>query len=97
MTKTGERTCGGCGGRVLMARDAGTGRLLALEPQRTDGGWSPRADGVDVIARYTPPPPTGDRRRDGHHSHKLRCPASRAVMLPVPTPAGLRAMVGSSS
>lgn len=130
MTMTGEATCPGCGGRVLVARRWEDGTLIRLEPELTDGGWTAAADSTGLVtARYLPP----RRDRIGHHAHDLRCARTRsllsesrariaaattepvppsirereammaasrcddAVLLPVPSPAGLRALVGASS
>ena len=108
MGLTGEATCSGCGQRVLMVYDVKTGKRIALEPHRTDGGWEPKADRAGmVVAQYVAP---GEKReRHGHHAHSLRCAQVRSeiaarqksiderctepVMLPVLTDDGVRDLV----
>lgn len=79
---TGEHTCGMCGERVLVVRDYLTGRLVALDPERTDGGWEPMADSaVGIVAKFRPR--DGDRReRMGHRAHTLRCRRDRVAGAP---------------
>lgn len=69
---TGESDCPGCGQRVLRVLDY-DGRLVDLEPERTDGGWEPssRPGSNKIVAKYVSPDQVRERR--GHHAHALRC------------------------
>lgn len=78
MTMTGEGECASCGQRVLVVRKKDDGKLIRLEPQRTDGGWLPQAQGPIVVAQYVAP--DEKRQRDGHHAHDLRCPMTTSAI-----------------
>lgn len=80
--RTGESTCKDCGQRVLLAVKAGTDTIVALEPDMSDGGWSPWATPVSNVirAKYVAPDQE-QRERRGHHGHALRCPVVRAASM----------------
>lgn len=81
MTMTGETTCAGCGDRILMVRARDTGRLLALDAKRTDGGWEPVMGAAGLIVAGYVAKGADKRERNGHHAHKLRCRGSFAGAL----------------